>query len=47
MDTVETQFEDSERDMTPYQDSEGNIYDFAFGLNWNGTIVDERTEKYK
>lgn len=44
--TVEAQSEDLERDMTPHQDSEGNTYDFAFGLNWNGIIQDERTKKY-
>lgn len=47
MQTVETQFEDTSRDMEPYRDSEGNIYDFAFGLNWSGIISDERVQKYK
>ena len=47
MQTVEMQFEDVPRDMTPYTDSEGNTYDFAFGLNWNGVISDERVQKYK
>lgn len=47
MSTVEKQFEDVPRDMEPYQDAEGNSYDFAFGLNWNGVIADKRTEKYK
>ena len=45
--TVEAQFEDVPRDMVPYVDSEGNAYDFAFGLNWDGVIDDERVEKYK
>ena len=45
--TVEAQFEDVPRDMTPYVDSEGNVYDFAFGLNWDGVIRDARVEKYK
>ncbi|MFT7483147.1 MAG: beta-glucosidase, partial [Oceanospirillaceae bacterium] len=31
--TVEKQFEDVPRDMIPYTDSEGNVYDFAYGLN--------------
>jgi beta-glucosidase len=47
MGTVEKQFEDVPRDMVPYIDSEGNVYDFAFGLNWNGIIKDERVTKYK
>lgn len=45
--TVETQFEDVPRDMTAYTDSEGNTYDFAFGLNWSGVIDDDRVKKYK
>jgi beta-glucosidase len=32
--------------MKCHVDSEGNIYDFGFGLNWNGVIKDERVEKY-
>jgi len=47
METVEAQFEDVPRDMNPYVDSEGNIYDFAFGLNWEGVIKDDRMAKYK
>ncbi len=47
MKTVETQFEDVPRDMTPYIDSEGNSYDFAFGLNWKGVIDDARVKKYR
>ena len=46
MDTVEMQDEDVPRDMDCHVDSEGNTYDFAFGLNWSGIIQDERTEKY-
>jgi beta-glucosidase len=45
--TVEKQMEDMPFDLQPYVDSEGNAYDFAFGLNWNGVISDERTEKYQ
>ncbi|MFT6204732.1 MAG: beta-glucosidase [Spirosomataceae bacterium] len=45
--TVEKQFEDVPRDMIPYTDSEGNVYDFAYGLNWAGIINDSRVEKYK
>ncbi len=47
MKTVEEQFEDVPRDMTLYSDADGNRYDFAFGLNWNGVIDDERVKKYK
>lgn len=47
MHTVEEQFEDVPRDMECYTDSEGNVYDFAFGLNWNGVIDDERVAAYR
>jgi beta-glucosidase len=46
METVEAQFEDVPRDMKCHTDSDGNIYDFAFGLNWSGVIKDTRTAKY-
>lgn len=46
MSTVEKQFEDVPHDMIPYQDTTGNVYDFGFGLNWNGVIKDVRTAKY-
>ncbi len=47
MKTVEQQFEDVPRDMKCYTDEEGNLYDFAFGMNWKGVIKDERVSKYK
>ncbi len=47
MKTVEEQQEDVPRDMRCYQDADGNTYDFAFGLNWQGVINDERVKKYK
>jgi beta-glucosidase len=47
MHTVETQAEDLPLDMKCYRDSEGNDYDFGFGLNWNGVIQDQRTVTYK
>jgi beta-glucosidase len=47
MATVEEQYEDVPRDMIPYSDSEGNRYDFAFGLNWKGIIEDKRVKEYK
>ena len=46
MKTVESQKEDLPFDMECYVDSEGNAYDFAYGLNWSGRISDARTEKY-
>jgi len=47
METVENQKEDVPHDMESYVDSEGNTYDFGFGLNWGGVISDSRTEKYQ
>ena len=46
MRTVEEQCEDTPRDMRCHVDADGNTYDFAFGLNWNGVIDDARTRKY-
>jgi len=46
MKTVELQKEDVPFDMTCHTDSEGNVYDFGFGMNWNGVIKDARTERY-
>jgi beta-glucosidase len=46
METVEAQLEDVPFDMDCHVDSEGNVYDFAFGMNWGGVIKDARTEKY-
>jgi beta-glucosidase len=47
MKTVEMQKEDVPYDMICHIDSEGNKYDFGFGLNWKGVIKDARVEKYK
>ena len=47
MTTVELQQEDVPFDMQPYVDEMGNRYDFAFGLNNNGVISDQRVKKYK
>lgn len=47
MKTVEEQFEDVPHDMKCHVDSEGHVYDFAYGLNWQGVINDARTAKYK
>ena len=46
METVEAQYEDVPRDMECHVDTDGNTYDFAFGLNWSGVIKDERVAKY-
>ena len=46
MRTVEEQKEDVPHDMQPLVDADGNAWDFAFGLGWNGVIKDERTQKY-
>ena len=32
--------------MECYKDANGNVYDFAFGLNWSGVIYDERVATY-
>ena len=47
MKTVEEQFEDTPHDMNCHVDTQGNKYDFGFGLNWKGKIKDDRTEKYR
>ncbi|GGO04723.1 glycoside hydrolase family 3 protein [Saccharibacillus kuerlensis] len=47
MATVESQLEDMPRDMNCHIDTEGNVYDFAFGLNFSGVIDDERVRKYR
>ena len=46
MRTVEEQCEDLPFDMKCYKDADGNVYDYAYGLNWSGIINDWRTEKY-
>ena len=46
METVEAQDEDVPRDLACYTDSEGNTYDFCFGLNWSGVIDDDRVSTY-
>lgn len=47
MNTVETQCEDIPFDMVCYKDADGNVYDFAFGLDWSGVINDWRVKKYQ
>ena len=47
METVEAHCEDVPMDMEAYTDSEENIYDFGFGMDWSGVISDGRTERYR
>ena len=47
MKTVEKQCEDLPFDMKCHKDADGNVYDYAFGLNWSGVINDWRIDKYK
>lgn len=47
MDTVEQQMEDVPFDMICHRDTEGHVYDFAYGMNWRGVIKDERVEHYR
>jgi len=46
MSAVEKQLEDVPFDMECHKDTEGNTYDFGYGLNWKGKISDSRTTKY-
>lgn len=47
METVEQQEEDVPLDMSCYRDELGHVYDFGFGMNFNGQIEDERTKYWK
>ena len=47
MRAVEEHDEDLPRSIECYVDSEGNTYEFGFGMNWDGVIDDERTAKWK
>jgi beta-glucosidase len=47
MATVERQQEDVSYDLECHKDTEGHLYDFSYGLNWQGVINDARTAKYK
>lgn len=46
MSAVEKQYEDVPFDMECHKDTEGNLYNFGYGLNWKGVIKDARTAKY-
>jgi len=47
MKTVENQKEDVPFDLDCHTDSEGHIYDFGYGLDWDGVILDARIQKYR
>lgn len=47
METVEKQCEDVPHDMEVYVDEENHSYSFAYGMNFDGVINDERVRKYK
>lgn len=47
MDALEEQKEDVPRDARYHTDTEGHVYDFAFGMNFTDVIADERVKKYK
>lgn len=47
MKTVEKQCEDVPHDMECHKDELGNVYEFAYGLDFNGVINDSRVTKYK
>lgn len=47
MKTVEKQCEDVPHDMECHKDELGNVYEFAYGLDFNGVINDSRVAKYK
>ncbi len=46
MDAVERHLEDAPHDIEPYRDADGNLYRFAFGLDFSGPISDSRTARY-
>ena len=46
METVEAHSEDTPFDMEVYTDADGHRYGYAYGLNWSGVILDERTARY-
>ncbi len=46
MTEVEKQAEDAPHDMKCHTDSEGNAYDFGFGMDWKGVIKDGRKLKF-
>ena len=47
METVEAHCEDLPFDLRCHTDTEGHVYDFAYGMNWRGVIQDERVKNYQ
>ena len=47
MQAVEEHDEDVPRSIECHVDSEGNTYEFGFGMNWSGVIDDDRTATWK
>lgn len=47
MEVVESQSEDLAHDMICYKDANNHVYDFGFGMDFEGIICDERVKKYK
>ena len=45
--TIEKQAEDVPFDVTCHKDTDGNSYDFGFGMNWKGVIKDARVMNFK
>jgi bglY len=46
MEAVEAHCEDLPFDYEPYADTEGNAYDFGYGMSFGGVIDDDRTHRY-
>ena len=46
MEAVEAHCEDRPFDYEPYADTEGNAYDFGYGMSFGGVIDDDRTHRY-
>ncbi len=47
MDAVEVHLEDTPRDIEPYTDANGDVWDFAYGRGFTAVIDDERVKKYR
>lgn len=47
MDAIERHNEDQPHDIEPHRDADGNIYAFAFGLDFTGPVSDSRTARYR
>lgn len=47
MRTVEEHCEDVPFDLRCHVDTDGHVYDFAYGMNWSGVIDDERVARFR